>query len=237
MKPSSDMVRHNAERSRFELDTPAGLAVADYRLSGDTMTIFHTEVSLSLRGNGIGEQLVLGTLPRSESSITRSCRAAGLFAMSWHGIRSFRTTPVRSGIRLRCERAQPGPCVRALNHLAWPSHQPWRLPWTKVHADDITGRNATKVRHPREGHGRKAYAQPAIRAKPQQTRAATTSGTPTSPRTQRGAETPSRPRTSTSTRSIISGSCASRARRSVAVRAGQTRWLAGCTRLWRSYFL
>jgi len=32
-------VRHNTEQSRFEMDTSAGLAVADYRLNGSTMTI------------------------------------------------------------------------------------------------------------------------------------------------------------------------------------------------------
>jgi predicted GNAT family acetyltransferase len=55
-------VRHNAERQRFELDTIAGLAVADYHLAGDTMTLYHTEVPASLRGRGIGYRLVCGVL-------------------------------------------------------------------------------------------------------------------------------------------------------------------------------
>ena len=50
------------ERHRFEMDTPAGLAVADYRLEGDVMTIYHTEVPLQLRGRGYGYHLVRGTL-------------------------------------------------------------------------------------------------------------------------------------------------------------------------------
>ena len=55
-------VRHNPDRQRFELDTPAGLAVADYRLSGDVMTIYHTEVPLPVRGRLYGYRLVRGAL-------------------------------------------------------------------------------------------------------------------------------------------------------------------------------
>ncbi len=35
---------YNTRDSRFELETSAGLVVADYRMSGNTMTIFHSEV-------------------------------------------------------------------------------------------------------------------------------------------------------------------------------------------------
>ena len=55
-------VRDNTERSRFEMDTSAGLAVADYRLNASTMTIYHSEVPLALRGRGHGARLVLGAL-------------------------------------------------------------------------------------------------------------------------------------------------------------------------------
>jgi uncharacterized protein len=60
MKPSP--VRHNTELHRFEMDTPAGLAVADYRLAGNVMTMFHTEVPPALRGRGYGYHLVRGAL-------------------------------------------------------------------------------------------------------------------------------------------------------------------------------
>jgi uncharacterized protein len=60
MKPNP--VRHNAAQNRFEMDTPAGLAVADYRLAGNVMTIYHTEVPVPLRGSGYGYHLVRGTL-------------------------------------------------------------------------------------------------------------------------------------------------------------------------------
>jgi uncharacterized protein len=55
-------VRNNARLHRFEMDTPAGVAVADYRIAGNLMTIFYTEVPLSLRGHGYGYRLVCGAL-------------------------------------------------------------------------------------------------------------------------------------------------------------------------------
>ena len=54
-------VRHNAGQHRFEMDTPAGLAVAGYRLAGNVITIYHTEVPVPLRGRA-GYHLVRGTL-------------------------------------------------------------------------------------------------------------------------------------------------------------------------------
>ena len=61
-KPNTANVRHNPDRQRFELDTPAGLAVADYRLSGNVMTIYHTEVPVPVRGRLYGYRLVRGAL-------------------------------------------------------------------------------------------------------------------------------------------------------------------------------
>jgi predicted GNAT family acetyltransferase len=55
-------VRHNAEHNRFEMDTTAGVAVADYRRQGDVLTIYHTEVPQPLRGRGYGDHLVRGAL-------------------------------------------------------------------------------------------------------------------------------------------------------------------------------
>jgi len=57
-----DPVRDNAQKHRFEMDTPDGLAVADYRIAGNLMTIFYTEVPLPLRGRGYGYRLVCGAL-------------------------------------------------------------------------------------------------------------------------------------------------------------------------------
>lgn len=44
------------------MDTPAGIAIADYTLAGDVITLFHTEVPHSLRGRGYGYHLVCGAL-------------------------------------------------------------------------------------------------------------------------------------------------------------------------------
>jgi predicted GNAT family acetyltransferase len=57
-----DPVRNNTELHRFEMDTPRGLALADYRITGTVMTIFYTEVPVSLRGRGYGRHLVCGAL-------------------------------------------------------------------------------------------------------------------------------------------------------------------------------
>jgi predicted GNAT family acetyltransferase len=59
---AGNLVRDNPEQQRFELATPAGLAVAEYRREGNVLTIFHTEVPPALRGQGIGEKLVRGVL-------------------------------------------------------------------------------------------------------------------------------------------------------------------------------
>ena len=61
------VVQNNRQQQRFELDTSAGLAVADYRLSSGTMTIYHTEVPVPLRGRGIGCRLVKGALEEVRS--------------------------------------------------------------------------------------------------------------------------------------------------------------------------
>lgn len=56
------IVRHNPQDHRFELDTPAGLAVADYRLTGNVIAIYHTEVPIPMRGRTFGYRLVIGAL-------------------------------------------------------------------------------------------------------------------------------------------------------------------------------
>ena len=50
-------VRHNEAASRFELDTPSGVGVADYEREGDRITFTHTEVPTAARGQGAGDQL------------------------------------------------------------------------------------------------------------------------------------------------------------------------------------
>ena len=60
MKPNP--IRNNAQLHRFEMDTPAGVAVADYRIAGNLMAIFYTEVPFPLRGRGYGHHLVCAAL-------------------------------------------------------------------------------------------------------------------------------------------------------------------------------
>jgi predicted GNAT family acetyltransferase len=51
-------VRHNEAASRYELDTPHGLAIAAYRQQGDSRVFTHTEVPLADEGHGLGAELV-----------------------------------------------------------------------------------------------------------------------------------------------------------------------------------
>lgn len=58
----TDTVRDNPSRNRFELQTNAGLAIANYRRDDTTITITHTEVPRAVEGRGIGSALVRGML-------------------------------------------------------------------------------------------------------------------------------------------------------------------------------
>ena len=55
-------VRHNEAASRYELDTPHGLAVAAYREQGDSRVFTHTEVPPADEGHGLGAELVCAAL-------------------------------------------------------------------------------------------------------------------------------------------------------------------------------
>lgn len=68
---SSGRVRHNSEQQRFELETSAGLAVAEYHREGDTLIVFFTEVPSTLHGRGIGKKLVRGLLEEARRSKLR----------------------------------------------------------------------------------------------------------------------------------------------------------------------
>ncbi len=58
----TDTVRDNPSRNRFELQTAAGLAIANYRRDDLTITITHTEVPRAVEGRGVGSALVKGML-------------------------------------------------------------------------------------------------------------------------------------------------------------------------------
>jgi predicted GNAT family acetyltransferase len=55
-------VRHNEAASRYELDTPNGLAIAVYREQAGSRVFTHTEVPPADEGHGFGAQLVKAAL-------------------------------------------------------------------------------------------------------------------------------------------------------------------------------
>ena len=55
-------VRHNAEASRFEVETPDGLAVAEYQRARNLIVFTHTEVPEGQEGHGIGQRLATAAL-------------------------------------------------------------------------------------------------------------------------------------------------------------------------------
>jgi len=50
-------VRHNQEKSRFESGSEGSLAELDYKLDGNRLIAYHTEVPDELEGQGIGSAL------------------------------------------------------------------------------------------------------------------------------------------------------------------------------------
>ena len=52
----------NADEHRFEAEVGGDLAIASYRLEGDTIYFTHTEVPDALEGKGVGSALARGAL-------------------------------------------------------------------------------------------------------------------------------------------------------------------------------
>ncbi len=78
------MVIDNAERNRFELAVPGGVAFATYRRSPGVVTVIHTEVPEALSGRGVGSELARGLLDmirsRGEKVVPRCKFIAGFIA-------------------------------------------------------------------------------------------------------------------------------------------------------------
>ena len=55
-------VRHNEAASRYELDTPHGLAIAVYREQAGSRVFTHTEVPPADEGHGLAAELVHAAL-------------------------------------------------------------------------------------------------------------------------------------------------------------------------------
>jgi predicted GNAT family acetyltransferase len=70
-------VTNNADQGRYELRIDGRLAgVADYLKEGDTVVFPHTEIDASMRGQGLGAQLVraaLDDMRPTGASIVPSC--------------------------------------------------------------------------------------------------------------------------------------------------------------------
>lgn len=55
-------VRHNEAESRYELETPHGLATAAYQASDGVLAFTHTHVPDADQGHGVGGALIAGAL-------------------------------------------------------------------------------------------------------------------------------------------------------------------------------
>jgi predicted GNAT family acetyltransferase len=59
---SEVVVRHNAERHRFEAGSSEKAALLNYRLHGNVVEIVHTEVPPEYQGQGLAAKLVTAAL-------------------------------------------------------------------------------------------------------------------------------------------------------------------------------
>lgn len=55
-------VTNNEAEQRYEVEVEGATALAAYRLSGERITLYHTEVPDALEGRGVGSALVKGAL-------------------------------------------------------------------------------------------------------------------------------------------------------------------------------
>ena len=74
-------VRDNPAQGRYEMDVDGGIAVASYRADDKVVTVFHTEVPASLRGRGLGDHLVKGTLDLIRASGRKVIPRCGFVAV------------------------------------------------------------------------------------------------------------------------------------------------------------
>jgi hypothetical protein len=58
----SSAVRDNTARSRFELDAEGATVFMNYRLTGNVISLDHTETPIAARGRGLASRLVEGAL-------------------------------------------------------------------------------------------------------------------------------------------------------------------------------
>ena len=65
--PEDGGVRNNEARGRYELVVDGALAVAQYKIDGDTIHLTHTIVPREVEGRGVGSRLVKGALDDARS--------------------------------------------------------------------------------------------------------------------------------------------------------------------------
>ena len=65
--PESGEVSNNEARSRYELIVDGAVAVAQYKLDGDTLHLTHTIVPREVEGRGVGSRLIKGALDDARS--------------------------------------------------------------------------------------------------------------------------------------------------------------------------
>jgi uncharacterized protein len=53
-----DEVVNERDRNRYVLQTPDGMAIADYEISGKEITFTHTNVPSAMEGKGIASRLI-----------------------------------------------------------------------------------------------------------------------------------------------------------------------------------
>ena len=66
MQPMADVSRNDAKQ-RYELILPEGLAIAEFRPSGDALLFTHTEVPRAAQGQGAASKLISAALADARS--------------------------------------------------------------------------------------------------------------------------------------------------------------------------
>ena len=79
---SANAVCDNAAKTRFELSEAGEVAFANYRLSGDVLTIPYVESPPALRGKGAAGRLMQGVVDHARERKLKIVPICG-YAVSW----------------------------------------------------------------------------------------------------------------------------------------------------------
>jgi predicted GNAT family acetyltransferase len=64
----TETFRHNSDKRRFELVSPAGMALADYVESKGNLLLPHVETDPALRGSGVAGRLMQAVVEHARQS-------------------------------------------------------------------------------------------------------------------------------------------------------------------------